>query len=321
MSEMLLSEPFTRSEAHAAGVSSRKLAALIESGVVERPFAGVYLPAALGDTPEVRMRAMARLLPPGAALVRESAAWAHGIDVRPPDRFRAPPKLEVASPSSFDLNAVRRDGVHGHLLQLPPSDVTMVAGVPVTTAARTAVDLARYCEPYMGLAAVDMFCHRGLVDIDELQDRIARLAGQRWIGRARRICRLSDPRAESPGESWLRLRISESELPLPDLQIELRDAGGRPIYRLDIGYEEALLALEYDGIEYHYSGIEYSGIEQSARDARRQHAIRERWGWQTWSFHAGHVLGHRPVVEELIIDRLGLGVVPARVRWVRAAQV
>src|SRR5690606_24618534 len=143
MSEMLLSEPFTRSEAHAAGVSSRKLAALIESGVVERPFAGVYLPAALGDTPEVRMRAMARLLPPGAVLVRESAAWAHGIDVRPPDRFRAPPKLEVASPSSFDLNAVRRDGVHGHLLHLPPSDVTMVAGVPVTTAARTAVDLAR----------------------------------------------------------------------------------------------------------------------------------------------------------------------------------
>ncbi|GAA4424664.1 DUF559 domain-containing protein [Georgenia halophila] len=310
MDDSLLQGPFTRAEAVAADLSPRDLRMLLDEGVLERPFIGVYLPTAVADDVGERIRALGRLLPPGTALVRESAAWVHGVDVRPPERFRAPPVLEVASASSLALNAIRRDGVHGHLVVLPPSDLMTIAGVAVTTPSRTALDLARFSERYMGLAALDMFSNRGLVDLDEIGERIARLTGHRWIGRARCVWKMADPRAESPGESWLRLRIVEADLPLPDLQVELVGRDGHVVYRLDLGYEEARLAIEYDGVAYHYSAM-----DQSDRNGRRSQDIEERWRWRVRSFHAGHVLGRRPAVEEVIIQDLGLGMVPSRLRW------
>ncbi len=49
------------------------------------------------------------------------------------------------------------------------------------------------------------------------------------------------------GESWLRLRIVDAGFPRPVVQIEVLDADGRCVYRLDLGWPDRRLAVEYDG--------------------------------------------------------------------------
>ncbi|WP_052436790.1 type IV toxin-antitoxin system AbiEi family antitoxin [Georgenia sp. SUBG003] len=303
-------QPITITAARAAGFSANDLTDLVEQGTLVRPFQGVYLSAAAAADVRERARAVGLLLPDGAALAREAAAWLHGVDVRPPDRYREAPLLECVSDSELLLNAVRRPGLRGYLADLPAGDIVTVHGVPVTSPARTALDLARYTERYMGLAALDMFSHRRLLSLDEISERIQALAGRRWIARARSVLALADPRAELPGESWTRLRIHEAGLPLPDLQIRLFDETGRENYRLDMGYHAVMVALEFDGEQHHRATT-----EQSCHDERRRTDIERRWGWTAYAFHAGHVLGRQPVVEATVIEALGLRMEPSRRRW------
>jgi very-short-patch-repair endonuclease len=310
MDDLPRDQPITTAAARAVGVAPNDLTDLVKQGVLVRPFRGVYLPADIAADPEGRARAVGQLLPDGAALAREAAAWLHGVDVRPPERYRAAPLLECVSDSQLLLNPVRRPELDGYLAELPAGDVVTVHGVPVTSPARTALDLARYTERYMGLAALDMFSHRGLVSLDEVAERVRALKGHRWIARARALLALADPRAELPGESWMRLRIHEAGLPVPDLQIRLRDEVGRLVYRLDMGYDECMVALEYDGEQHHRTTA-----EQSRHDDLRRADIERRWGWTAYAFHAGHVLGRRPVVEATVIEALGLSVAPSRRRW------
>ena len=58
---------------------------------------------------------------------------------------------------------------------------------------------------------------------------------------------LADARAESPLETLGRLRIIGSGLPAPELQVELHDARGF-VARVDGWYEEAAVAVEFDGL-------------------------------------------------------------------------
>ncbi|WP_164737298.1 type IV toxin-antitoxin system AbiEi family antitoxin [Georgenia sp. SYP-B2076] len=310
MTRLPTDEPFTLARALGAGVTPRELTALTRAGGLVRPFRGIYSPADLATDADALVRAVGLLVPEGAALARESAAWLHGVDIRPPGRFREPPALEVVSSTDMLLNRVRRPDVVGYVADLPPGDVVTVSGLRVTSPARTALDLARYTERYMGLAALDMFSHQRLITLDEVTDRISAMPGQRWIARARAMLALADARTELPGESWTRLRIHESRLPMPDLQIRLRDETGREIYRLDMGYRDRKVALEFDGEKFHRTTT-----EQARHDQARRTDIERRWGWTTYAFHVGDVLGRRPVVEATIIEALGISGVPARRVW------
>jgi hypothetical protein len=69
-----------------------------------------------------------------------------------------------------------------------------------------------------------------------------------WPGsaRARRHLEFADGRSESPLESVGRLRFAELELPAPDLQVVLGDAGG-PVGRVDFLWEAHRTVAEADG--------------------------------------------------------------------------
>ena len=72
---------------------------------------------------------------------------------------------------------------------------------------------------------------------------------------------IADGRAESAGESALRLRWYDAGLPRPQLQISVF-RNGVEIFRLDLGLEELLFAAEYDGVDFHTSA-------RAARTRRR----------------------------------------------------
>ena len=57
-------------------------------------------------------------------------------------------------------------------------------------------------------------------------------------------------RAESPKETWLRLLLIRAGYPRPHTQIPLLGPDGYPLYRLDMGWEDKLIAVEYDGDDH-----------------------------------------------------------------------
>lgn len=290
--------PFRRAEVLAAGVPRRALDDAVRSGVLDVPFRGVYLPAHLDSSPEARAAAVGLVLPRGAAVARTTAAWLHGVDARLPGRHREPPPLECVVRAG--ATPIRRAGLMCVASALPSDQVADVAGVPVTTPVRTAADVARFSPRFIGLGALDAFARSGAAAPDDVMALLRRHPGERFVARARELVEWCDPAAESAGESWMRLRVLDAGLPRPRLQIPLRRPDGRVEFRLDMGWEEARVAIEYDGEEFHGRTP-----QQDAADRRRRAAILDRYGWTAIGVTSEHVFAARPAVEHMGAELLG----------------
>jgi hypothetical protein len=86
------------------------------------------------------------------------------------------------------------------------------------------------------------------------------------IAKARFLAALIEPLTESAGETWLRLRLIDAGFPRPRAQIEILDGAGRVLYRLDLGWDELRLAIEYDGLAHHGSSAQ-QGHDTARREA------------------------------------------------------
>ncbi len=185
-------------------------------------------------------------------------------------------------------------GVAGHVGLTPKAltrDLTRLKEFRVTTPTRTALDLARFLDRPMAMAALDAFAHAGLTTVAELRRGLDALYRHPGVRQARQLVSYADARVECPGESWLRLRIIDAGFPRPEPQIRLYGSDGQEVYRLDMGYRTRRGAFEYDGAEFHDSR------EQRWADERRRKVIERAFGWSVWGFDRGDVLGRYPAVE------------------------
>jgi AbiEi antitoxin C-terminal domain len=289
--------PFLRRVAIAKDMPRRVLDGLLVSGLLRQPLRGVLVDARVPDSLPLRAECLALVLPPGAAVCRRTAAWLYGIDCRAPGEQHEIPLAECVVPNVF--SPVRRGGVRGYEALLSPDDVCLVEGVLCTTPVRTAIDLARFLPRFMGLAVIDAMAHRGLVETVELAVRVEAWRGQRFVARARDLIALCEPRTESFGESWLRLRVVDARFPAPEAQIELPDREPTR-WRLDLGYREAKLGLEYDGEEFHSSEKQREHDEQRRLDCERS------YGWNVYGFTKAHVLGPRMDLELAVGELLSM---------------
>jgi hypothetical protein len=104
---------------------------------------------------------------------------------------------DVYIPSNVEgrpLSAVPRSGAHP---ALPEEDVVVRGGLRLTTAARTAWDLARQPDLVEAVVALDALAGSRLVTLPELQLRLDEAYARKGSRRARRAIGLMDPRAES----------------------------------------------------------------------------------------------------------------------------
>jgi len=170
-----------------------------------------------------------------------SAGLLHGFDRlgRPPQRVRL--YRERGRPWRDRDVAVLTCG-------LPDRHVTRVMDVPTMTAARTAVDLARWVTFRSGVVVVDSALRLG-VQREELE-RVARDC-LRWPGirKAREVIRFADGRAANPLESISRVVFHVLALPAPEPQVTLVwDDFGNPKYIVDFLWEEFGVVGEADGL-------------------------------------------------------------------------
>ena len=298
MTKICDGRPFTLTEARDVGISRRQLDELRLIAAVRPVVPGVYVDARVPDDLGTRALALARVLPSDAVICRRTAAWLYGVDAREPGRHRQVPELDVAVPAG--RSPIRRAGVHGVVETLRAGDVDIVAGVPVTTPLRTAVDLARWLPRRSAMACVDALMHLDLVDKLALMEELERFAGFAYIEQARDIAYLAEPKTASFGESWLRLRIVDSGFPRFEPQIEIRDVDGVLVFLIDLGVRAKKKGVEYDGEEHH------SAAADVAHDESRRTRLDREFGWEVIGFGRDAVLGRGLHLEESVATLLGM---------------
>ena len=140
-------------------------------------------------------------------------------------------------------------GVRARQARLEACEITTYLGLPVTTIARTALDVAAWDQPDRVDELLDTALLEGWYDHEEMLSLIARRAGQRGVGVLReRIMRLGDapPRFRSRAERRARDHIRDAALVVPIVNAWFPTIAGHG-HELDLWWPELRLDVEIDG--------------------------------------------------------------------------
>jgi hypothetical protein len=265
----LLPGVFIASHAIADGMLTRKQ---LRERSYRRLVHGVYADPSLPVDHRLHCRAVALLLPDGAAIAGHSAAAWHGAPfagVQDPVTAICPPHVEWKGPR----------GVRVHRSQTPFHVVTDPDYVPVTTPLRTAWDTAALEPLGTAVAALDAMVRTGAVRAEELVAMTHAAVGTWGVTKVRRAVELVDPRAESPPESRVRVALVLAGLrPVPQFDV-FEDSEW--LGRVDLAFPEARIAIEYEGA-YHFEDGQI--IRDDVRYARLRAA-----GWTVIRLSAAHL--------------------------------
>lgn len=293
------------------GVGRKALRGALARGDAVELHPGVYIAAeAVSGDAAVRHAQLAlarQVRTPRLVASHETAALVHQLPLAHLERIaEASPRFTQApAPSTRSSASVA-------VRPLPPAQVTDVsagplAGLRLTTPARTAIDLAAELDLPEALMLLDAVSRRsaargspsmrGAVSerlrataVRPLQQ--ARVARSHWSRRVSLALELADPRRESPAESQSFGYFAVAGLPLPCCQVMIETEIG--VKWVDFGWPEFGVAGECHG------AVKYDGTLESVdgvlvREAERHHAV-ESAGWSVVQWDA----------RELLVDPFGV---------------
>jgi hypothetical protein len=148
--------PFRSNALDTVGLSRQQLRRLVCEGAVRRVIRGVYVDADLEDTQELRIAAVALVIPPSHVIRDRTAAWLHGVDVFTYAEHDVLPPVEACALRGKAPSG--RAGVDGRTRDLAQADIMTLDGLLVTTPLRTALDLGCILRRREATAALDAFC-------------------------------------------------------------------------------------------------------------------------------------------------------------------
>jgi hypothetical protein len=251
-------KPFIGSEALMRGAVNRHQLRTRYRAV----FPNVYLPKQV--QPSLEQRAVAAWLwsHRQGVIAGAAAAALHGAKWIDDD---VPVELIYANPRSPRGVLTRRDA-------LLVGEVQTIAGRGVTTPERTAFDIGRRDPRHAAVARLDALARATNLKLDDVAGVAVRHPGARGLRQLETALDLVDSGAQSPRESYLRLLIVDAGLPRPQTQIPVLGADGLPVAYLDLGWEDYMVAVEYDGDQHRVDRRQY------VKDIRRLESL-ERMGW------------------------------------------
>jgi hypothetical protein len=208
--------------------------------------------------------------------------------------------LDLLGGQKTDLVSVTRElGASGsrtsrreirlHIAALPAEHRAVRLGAPVTSVARTVVDLARSTSFREGVAVADSALRGKQATKVDLSAIAA--ACDRWPGitQARQVVEFADARSESAFESISRVVFAQGGLPPPELQVWV-GAEGRVIARVDFLWRRYATIAEADG------AIKYADPDRARLQLQRDSELREagfevvHFTWQDLHLSPGQVL-------------------------------
>lgn len=275
--------PFTRAQALGAGFSEAEVRRHRASSAWVSLRRGVYVEAwvhAAAANDERRKcaldtAALLLALDCDAVAAGRTAARIWGLDLMP----RRREKLVVVTAEEGRIRGRGADYVL-RTARLPERHRERRFGVPLTSIARTVIDIARRGSVRDGVVVADSALHGRRTTVAELRDVLLECRGWSGLAQARKAVALADPKAESALESLSRVAMHEAGLPAPRTQVWL----GRD--RVDFYWEEFGVVGEADGLaKYAATGgcttrdIVRAEKHREARLADRGFEV-VRWTWE-----------------------------------------
>jgi hypothetical protein len=264
--------PFLGTEALAAGtVTDHRLRTSYDA--VHR---NVYVPRGAELTAADKAVAAWLFSRRGAVVAAMSAAALHGtrwIDPKLPAELNRPGRDKV-------------DGIVLHSDALADDETCIIDGIPATTPARTAFDIGRRRGLEVAVIRLDALMQATKLKTPDIDLLVERHAGARGIVQLRNAISLADAGAESPQETRTRLLLVAAGMPPPTTQIDVYDADGYFVARLDMGWPQYKVGVEYDGAQH------WTDASQRSRDIDRMAELNAlRW---TIVRVSSEMLRHRP---------------------------
>ncbi len=274
-----LTDIFTTAQAKNVGLNAWALHQLLRYHQIERAQRGLYRKiriagpgsrwAKLREEHLARAR-IALAAHPGHAVSHQTGAAVRGWAV----------SLHPESPVNLTALTVEPRSRRGRDLWLHHSDsivndVDVIDGMPCLTAARTVADCLRLTRSANGVAIADSALR---VADTTLAEVAATLGSQRrWTGkpRAQQALSLIDPRRETWLESYSFVTLHELGIELPTPQVEVFDAAGSFVGRVDGMWIDRGVVAEADG-ETKYL-MDERGAVTADPEATSRRIVAERW--------------------------------------------
>jgi very-short-patch-repair endonuclease len=256
---------FTRRQARACGLSAYRVRQRLRSGEWRSVLGTVLAPATLPLTASVRDRA-AQLAVPGSVLAGPAAARCWDLPVRDPRTFL------VVGPHA---NPVFR-GAEPFFETIDGRDVTVWDGILITSRPRTVVDCLRVLRGREALDLLDRALQAGWIDIEDLAERVRRLARHRGAPRLVRLLHAVSAGSRSAGERLLAALLRRGAITGWELNGAIADERG-PIGVGDVVFRAARVVIEVDGWAFHVSPDRFQ------RDRERQNRLVAA-GWTVLRF-------------------------------------
>ena len=263
----------TSGQLHALGYSRSAVSRRTRKGSLDPIFPGVFRVG--GSRLTLEQRAVAAVLWTGDEAVTShdtaGAMWqlceaGQTLHVSSPRRLTSPPR-----------------GIQTHAASIAKRDRGKLRGVPVTSVARTLLDLAVTWPEDRLVPVVERAVLDGLTTSEQVQDVLGRNRGRRG---SRRLAQALDTGTSSALERRVEAILRDSGLPKPQREY----AVGR--FRLDFAWPSAKVGLEADGRRWHSSRLDFE------RDRAKDNVLTDR-GWRVLRATARDLDDPGPFLEAL----------------------
>jgi hypothetical protein len=237
----------TIAEARKLGLTAHMLATRVTNGQLWVVGRGLYRLAGTPATWEQRVLATCLLGGTGAVASHRAAAvlWEIG-QIRPG-------RAEVCVPKGRSARRAARLGRVHHSFRLADDDVTTCKQIPVTTPARTVVDLAGDVSRSTLVNLVDDVVCNNLATLDDLDKCLGRLGrnhpGKPAFGEVRKAW-TPGPNAGSAEEMRVVRSLVERGIPEPRRQHEVFSEG-KLVARMDFAWPAEKVGLELQSLRWH----------------------------------------------------------------------
>jgi Transcriptional regulator, AbiEi antitoxin len=236
----------SREQARRCGLTPRQIEHRLRIGRWVAVCRGVYRTATAQPTWQQLALAACLAGPPETVTSHLTGAAVHGLGQPPSEPY------VIVPPGTSG----RRVPGRVHRSALTPLDRLVVAGIPVTSPARTLVDCAGLVGFHRLCDMVDTACCAGLTHPSAVAAAIERAGhgiGRRNVGSLRAALQAwsSAIAPGSPAEMRLLRKVIEAGLDVPARQIEIYDADSEFVGRIDLGWPHRRSGLEYDSDRFH----------------------------------------------------------------------
>jgi very-short-patch-repair endonuclease len=156
--------------------------------------------------------------------------------------------------------------------RLLDGETQTIGDLTVTAPARTGFDLGRRLRPDAAVPRIDALMNATGITAGQIDAVIGRHPRVRGLRNLRTTLRMVDGGAESPYESKTRMLLLHNGFPRPQTQIPVCDPSGVVVARLDMGWRQWQVGVDFDGAHH------WTDPDQFTRDVERYAQLAEL-GW------------------------------------------